>query len=319
MCFGGVKTENFLEHYRAQFLEALMEQKLFGYLLVIWGAYFIVSDIQDVFSLSLLPIDGYWGTIYTVVTIILSLIFLVIAVLLVLLGRKVLKNKASISAKQKLLGYFVVLYGAVFYVIVFTNVLPIHGFWGTANTDMGIVVNLIFLPIALVLVLLGRKVLENKTDISAKQKLLGYFLILWGLMFSVSAIQAGFSYLHEGTAYTGVSIILSLIFIGLTALLVLLGHKVLKNKASISAKQKLLGYFVVLYGAYFSFEALLNVMPISGYWGTTNLGLSIIEDLELLAAAVVLLLLGRKVLENKADISAKQSRPKASCLVPKLS
>src|SRR5208283_1062684 len=266
------------------------KQKLFGYLLVLWGAYFIVSDAQDIFNLSLEPSSGYLGTVHTVVSIILSLIFLVIAVVLVLLARKVLGNTTETDlSKPKLLGHFLVLWSVAWIVNAILNVLPSSVYWRTATTVLGITVNLLFLPIAVVIVLLGRHVLGNKTNTEtdlSKPKLLGYFLIFWGPWFFVSALQNAFSpgsFLHWETAYTVVSIILSLIFLAIAVVLVLFGGKVLGNKAGISAKQKLLGYFLVLWSVGWFFGVILNVLPSSGYWGTANLDLSIIADLSYFA------------------------------------
>jgi len=285
------KTKTFLEHYHARFLEVLVKQKLLGYFLILWGAYFVVAVIQDPF-VDYAPSSGYLATAYTVVNTVFSLLFLVIAVVLVLLGRKVLEDKTDTSAKQKLLGYFLVLWGGWWFVSAILTLLP-----------MGyLIVNLIYLVIAVVLVLLGRKVLEDKTDTSAKQKLLGYFLVLWGSMFLVIPIQEALrSHNYWGIAYTVASIILSLIFLAMALGLVFLGRKVLGNKTGISVKQNLLGYFLVLWGAGLFLNAILNVMPSGGYWKTVDFGYNLIAYPVFLATAVVLVLLGRKVLENKRE------------------
>jgi preprotein translocase subunit SecG len=226
------KTKTFLEHYHARFLEVLVKQKLLGYFLILWGAYFVVAVIQDPF-VDYAPSSGYLATAYTVVNTVFSLLFLVIAVVLVLLGRKVLEDKTDTSAKQKLLGYFLVLWGSMFLVIPIQEALRSHNYWGIAYTVASIILSLIFLAMALGLVFLGRKVLGNKTGISVKQNLLGYFLVLWGA-----------------------------------------------------------GLFL---------NAILNVMPSGGYWKTVDFGYNLIAYPVFLATAVVLVLLGRKVLENKRE------------------
>ena len=291
-----------------------MKQKLLGYFLVLWGVYFVVAVIQDPFE-DYAPSSGYLGTAYTVVNVIFSLVLLAMAVVLLLLGRRVLGKEAGVSAKQKLLGYFLVLWGAGWLLNAILLVLPNHGYWKTTNTVVFVISSLVFLATAVVLLLLGRRVLGKEAGVSAKQKLLGYFLVLWGSVFFLTPIQEELrSHDYWGTTYTGTSIILSLVFLAMAVVLLLLGRRVLGKEAGVLAKQKLLGYFLVLWGAGWLLNAILNIMPSGGYWKTVDFGYNIIAYPVFLAIAVVLLLLGRKVLGNETGTSAWRSRSKKNAL-----
>jgi uncharacterized membrane protein YidH (DUF202 family) len=291
-------TENFLETYNARFLEVLVKEKLLGYFLVLWSAYFILAIFQELLE------DSSSSFAYTGVNIILSLTIIAMAVVLVLLGRKVLGSSTIVSVKQKLLGYFLVLWGAGWFLNAALIVLPNYGYLETANTGTFAVLSLINLVTAVVLVLLGRKVLGSSTIVSVKQKLLGYFLVLWGTMFFVTPIeQALYSYNYLEIAYTGSSIILSLIFIAMAVVLVLLGRKVLGSSRIVSVKQKLLGYFLVLWGAGWFLNAILNSFSSYDYWENIESYYNIIPYTLFIATAVVLVLLGRKVLGSQTKTS----------------
>ena len=172
---------------------------------------------------------------------------------------------------------------------------------------------MVFFATAVVLWLLGRKVLGNGTGTLTKQKLLGYFLVLWGTVFVVTPIQEALnSHNYLGIAYTCASIILTLVFLAMAVVLLLLGRQVLGKEAGVSVKQKLLGYFLVLWGAGWFLNAILNVMPSGGYWETVDFGYNIIAYPVFLATAVVLVFLGRKNLGNQTSTSAREADQKNS-------
>ncbi len=271
--------------------------------MILWGAYFIAAVVQDPFVDSA-PSFGYLETAYAVVNIIFSLIILVTAVVLVFLGRNVLRSNSISSAKQKLLGYFLVLWGAGWFLNAILNVLPNYGYWKTASTGVFIILSLIYLVTAVVLVFLGRNVLRSNSISSAKQKLLGYFLVLWGIIFFVTPVEQSLYSHNLGIAYTGSSIILSLIYLVTAVVLVFLGRNVLRSNSISSAKQKLLGYFLVLWGAGWFLNAILNAFYSYGYWKNLDSDYNIIAYAVFLATAAVLVLLGRKVLGNKTDKSS---------------
>jgi len=154
--------ESFLEHYRARFLEVLVKQRRLGYFLILWGAYLVFAVIQDPF-VDYAPSSGYWGTALIVVNIILSLILAGMAVVLVFLGDKVLDDKTDAPAEQKLLGYFLVLWGAGWFLSAILTELPSHGYW-TANLVYNLIAYPVLLITAVIIVLLGRKVLADKTE-----------------------------------------------------------------------------------------------------------------------------------------------------------
>ena len=153
-------TENFLETYNARFLEVLVKEKLLGYFLVLWSAYFILAIFQELLE------DSSSSFAYTGVNIILSLTIIAMAVVLVLLGRKVLGSSTIVSVKQKLLGYFLVLWGAGWFLNAILNSFSSYDYWENIESYYNIIPYTLFIATAVVLVLLGRKVLGSQTKTS---------------------------------------------------------------------------------------------------------------------------------------------------------
>jgi hypothetical protein len=77
------------------------------------------------------------------------------------------------------------------------------------------------------------------------------------------------------------------------------------------SKQKLLGYFLILWGASFLFDAIEDFVYYGyGYWHSGYAQLIIVHDLVYLAIAAVLLLLGLKVLGINIGSSTPPPPPK---------
>jgi hypothetical protein len=77
------------------------------------------------------------------------------------------------------------------------------------------------------------------------------------------------------------------------------------------SKQKLLGYFLILWGASFFFDAIEDFVYSSyGYWRSGYTAVIIVHDVVFLAIAAVLVLLGLKVLGINIGGSSPPSTPK---------
>lgn len=70
------------------------------------------------------------------------------------------------------------------------------------------------------------------------------------------------------------------------------------------SKQKLAGYFLILWGASFFFDIIEDLLYASyGYWRPEYTGVIIVHDLVYLGIAAVLVMLGLKVLGIKIGAS----------------
>ena len=294
----------------------LRHRKLLAYFLIFWAGVLIFYGIGNNVEYDGQILEGTQYVAY----VLSALADVGAGILLALLGVKLLKeNFLSSMSKEKLLGFFLILWAASFFFWGISTAID-YGEWAAkgytedaGSTLSGVIQVVAAIPLAL----LGGKLLKtNFLPSVSKKKLLVIFLVLWAAALFFWGLSNVMRYSNDALeltedpyideegftgAITAIGILYGLADMGAGIVLALLGTKLWgKDMPLSSTKTKLLAVFLLFWAASFFFAGLYDILdwgPIAGE--DAEAALVTIAGLMELAAAAVLAMLGLKAWGQK--------------------
>ncbi len=294
----------------------LRHRKLLSYFLIFWAGVLIFYGIGNNVEYDGRILEGTENVAY----ILSALADVGAGILLALLGVKLLKeNFLSSMTKERLLGFFLILWAASFFFWGISTTID-YGRWAAEGyvEDAGSTLSgVIQIVAAIPLALLGGKLLKtNFLPSVSKKKLLVIFLVLWAatlffwglsnvMRYSNDALELSEDPYVDEEGFTGAITIIGILYgladMGAGIVLALLGTKLWGKEIHLSSsKTKLLALFLLFWAASFFFAGLYDIFdwgPIAGE--NAEAALVTIAGLMELAAATALAMLGMKTWGHK--------------------